>query len=52
MQEKRHNNVSRCRGMTHKWNNINAYSRDLNVLKILMNFYLFLKWKMGGGGLH
>ena len=27
----------------------NAYSKDLNAWKILMNFYIFIKVKKGGG---
>ena len=32
----------------YKWEN--AYSKDLNAWKILMNFYLFFEVKKGGGG--
>ena len=31
-----------------KWEN--AYSKDFNAWKILMNFYLFIEVKRGGGG--
>ena len=31
----------------YKWEN--AYSKDLNAWKILMDFYIFIKVKSGGG---
>ena len=37
-----------CNFHVCKWEN--AYSNDLNTGRILMNFYLFIKVKKGGGG--
>ena len=34
----------------HVYKGENAYSKDLNAWKILMNFYLFIEVKKGGGG--
>ena len=36
-----------CNFYVYKWEN--AYSKDLNAWKILMNFYLFIEVKKGGG---
>ena len=36
-----------CNFHVYKWEN--AYSKDLNAWKILMNFYLFIEVKKGGG---
>ena len=36
-----------CNVHVYKWEN--AYSKDLNAWKILMNFYIFIKVKKGGG---
>ena len=36
-----------CNFNVYKWEN--AYSKYLNALKILMNFYLFIEVKKGGG---
>ena len=39
-----------CNFHVYKWEN--AYSKDLNAWKILMNFYIFIKVKKGGGGVY
>ena len=36
-----------CNFHVYKWEN--AYSKDLNAWTILMNFYLFIEVKKGGG---
>ena len=36
-----------CNFHVYMWEN--AYSKDLNAWKILMNFYLFIEVKKGGG---
>ena len=41
--------VRMCNFHVYKWEN--AYSKDLNAWKILMNFYLFIEVKKGGGAL-
>ena len=37
-----------CNFHVYQWEN--AYSKDLIAWKILMNFYLFIEVKKGGGG--
>ena len=39
--------INFCNFHVYKWEN--AYSGDLNAWGILMNFYLFIKVKKGGG---
>ena len=36
-----------CNFFVYKWEN--AYNNDLNAWKYLMNFYLFIESKKGGG---
>ena len=36
-----------CKFNVYKWEN--AYSKDLNAWQNLMNFYIFIKVKKGGG---
>ena len=39
-----------CNFLISKWDN--AYSKDLNAWRILMNFYLIIKVKHGGALVH